>query len=296
MRVHVLRNPAGGSERSRRRADATVGEIRGAGHDIVELTGASSKASSDAVRAAVGSGELELLLVAGGDGLVHLAIQHLAGTQAPLAIAPVGTGNDFATALGLDDVDIPVERLLTGQPTQVDLLRVTSRSSDDETWVASIAIIGFPADINARANRMSSRLGSQIYTIAAAMELPTFRRTTIELKIDGTSLTTDTAMLAIGNTSLFGGGMLACPDASATDGLLHLTSIDGVGRLGILRHLRGRSGGTADRDEVIRRQGRSIEIVTPGVALWGDGEPIATTPARIEVVPHALNVVGIPSR
>jgi len=268
-----------------------VDRLRGAGHAVVELTGSSPEESSSAVQDALERDEVELLVVAGGDGLVHLAIQHLAMTAIPLAIFPTGTGNDFAGALGLTST-LPLERVISRHAQAVDLLRV-SAPGGEVRWVASIAIAGFPADINARANRLPSRLGSQIYALAAVAELAKFRRVTVEVQIDGEKMTTDTAMLAIGNTSLFGGGMLACPDATATDGLLHLTSIDGVGRLGILRHLRGRTGGTADRPEVIRHRSKSIEILTPGIDLWGDGEPITATPVRIEVVSSAINVVGI---
>ncbi len=273
------------------------------------------------------AGDIELLVVAGGDGLVHLAIQHLAETDVPMLLAPTGTGNDFATALGITNDPTPIEQQLTKPAHPVDLIaastlpeatngeqdiadrkrsrggsgaddhvgaRGSGRESQRNTvFIASIAIAGFPADINARANDMPLRLGSQIYTVAAALELPHFRRLRLELRVDDETLMTDTAMLAIGNTSLFGGGMLACPDATATDGYIHLTSIDGVGRLGILRHLKGRAGGTADRAEVIRRRAKRIEIVTPGVAIWGDGEPIAHAPLSSEVRLSAIKIVGI---
>jgi diacylglycerol kinase family enzyme len=86
--------------------------------------------------------------------------------------------------------------------------------------------------------------------------------------------------------------MLACPDASATDGLAHLTSIEGVGRLGILRHLTQKSGGSADRPEVRRATGTTYEIHTPGLALWGDGEPVAESPLTIRLIPAAINIAG----
>jgi diacylglycerol kinase (ATP) len=227
------------------------------------------------------------VLVAGGDGLVHLAIQELAGSSVPVAIAPVGTGNDFASALGLSTIDSTV---VVSEPVAIDLIRIVS--AETTKWVASIAIAGFPASINDRANRMSLPFGSQVYTIAAALELPGFRRTLLSIEIDGETIETDTAMLAIGNTKLFGGGMLACPDARPNDGLLHLTSIQGVGRMGILRHLAGRRGGTANRPEVLRRTGRQIRLQTSPIAVWGDGEPVGVGPLDLTIDPGALLVAG----
>lgn len=214
-------------------------------------------------------------------------------SSVPLVLAPTGTGNDFATALGITK-DADIEQSLAAPPGLVDLLRVTTQDSGP-TYVASIAIAGFPADINARANTMSLPIGRQLYTLAAALELPRFARHRITIDVEGQTLSLDTAMLAIGNTSLFGGGMLACPDATATDGKLHLTSIEGVGRLGVLRHLQGRAGGTADRPEVTRRVATHVDIETPGIDIWGDGEPIATSPATLQIVPHAINIAGVPT-
>ena len=290
MRIHVLRNPSGGSKPTRRAAAQAIGTLRGGGHEVIELTGTSSEESSDALHAAISSAEVDRVLVAGGDGLVNLAIQHLAQTAIPLTISPTGSGNDFATALGIEPGG-SVEAAVNADAQPVDLLRVSS--SGDVHWVASIAISGFPASINARANSMSLPIGGQIYTVAAAMELPRFRRLELELLVDGEPVVLDSAMLAIGNTRFFGGGMLACPDARANDGLIHLTSIEGVGRAGVLRHLAGRTGGTAEREEVTRLTAKRVELATPGVEIWGDGEAIATSPLAIDIIPGALLVSGL---
>lgn len=260
---------------------------------MVELTGSTAEESSAALRAAIAAGDIDRLLVAGGDGLVHLAAQHLVHSDVAVVLAPTGTGNDFSAALGISS-DADVEHALTVDPTPVDLIKATptKTSGGSPKYIASIAIAGFPADINARANAMSLPVGRHIYTVAAALELPKFRRRRIDMTVDGVALHLDTAMLAIGNTSLFGGGMLACPDADATDGKLDLTSIEGVGRRGILPHLLGRAGGTADRPEVTRRVGERVDIRTAGVAIWGDGEPVATSPVTLHVVPNAINISG----
>ena len=287
MRVHVLRNPGGGGRASRARAARIVGRLRGFGHTIIELTGDTPKESSNNLANAVRAGDIDHLVIAGGDGLVHLAIQHLAETKIPVSLAPTGTGNDFATALGIEPVD---DLDLDAPPIDVDLLKADGVNGT--TWVASIAIAGFPAAINRRANSLALPIGAHIYTLAAILELPAFRRQEVQLRLDGDRLTTDSGMLAIGNTKLFGGGMLPCPDARPTDGLAHLTSIEGVGRRGLLPHLIGREGGTADRPEVLRQAGVRIDIDTPNIDLWGDGEPLGQSPMSLRIVPGALRVAG----
>ena len=43
----------------------------------------------------------QVAIVFGGDGSVHRVIQALAGSETPLLVVPVGSGNDFAAAIGI---------------------------------------------------------------------------------------------------------------------------------------------------------------------------------------------------
>jgi len=291
VRLHVLRSPTGGGRESRRASDQLLGELAAAGHEIIDVTGGSSDETSENLQHLIDGGEVDRVLVCGGDGLVHLAVQHLALSGVPMALCPSGSGNDFATALGIHTPDVATT-VASARP--IDLIKVTTPNGF-VSWVASIAIAGFPASINERANKIRLPIGSQIYTLAAALELPRFGRLPLSLRLDGHQIETDSAMLAIGNTKLFGGGMVACPDATAVDGLVHLTSIQHVGRLGILRHLARRGGGTADRPEVLRRTARRIDVDTPGIAMWADGEPLGEAPLSFEVISEALLVPGLAS-
>jgi len=286
--VHLLRSPAGGSRLSRSNAQSLTDIYEAQGLTVVDLTGPTAQASSTALAQAVDRGDIERLVVAGGDGMVHLAIQEVAETHIPVGIVPSGTGNDFAKALDLSRPD-PARALADAVP--VDLLRVRTDNHEDR-WIATVAILGFPADINARANAMRFRPGPAVYTLAMALELPGFSRVVVDLEVDGKPHTIDSAMLAIGNTRYFGGGALICRDAVADDGQAHMTAMEGIDRRGMLIHLGRKSGATLDRPEVKRTSGTRWTITTLGLALWGDGESVRTTPLTIDVVPQALHVAG----
>ena len=280
MVVHVLQNPST-SRAAQKATRSLIAEFRADGERVVDISGSTADEASASVAAALNRGEIERIVIAGGDGLIHLAIQHLAQTGIPTVIAPVGSGNDFAHAVRERDAETD------GVGVTTDLIRVTA-ADGTLTWVASVAIAGFPAAINARANTMGRSWGSSVYALATVRELPTFTRRRFDISIDGIPVTTDSAMLAIGNTKYFGGGMLPCPDALPDDGIMHLTSIEGVDRRRLLPHLRGRAGGTAERKEVLRGTGQRFEIETPDIEFWADGELLGRSPLTFELVPAAL--------
>src|SRR5690606_4488553 len=104
-------------------------------------------------RAAV-AGDPAALVAVGGDGLVSLALQAVAGTSVPLGIIAAGTGNDFARACGLPRrgpaaAAVAVAAALrTRDLTAVDLGRAGS------TWFGGVLAAGFDSRVTERGNRM----------------------------------------------------------------------------------------------------------------------------------------------
>ena len=87
------------------------------------------------------------IVVIGGDGMVHAAINN--ARENPIGLIPAGTGNDFARALGLP-LDDPIEnirRVLSAEVEEVDLGKV------GEDYFAAICSTGFDSVVNERANK-----------------------------------------------------------------------------------------------------------------------------------------------
>ena len=80
--------------------------------------------ATDAAAQAVEDG-YDHLFVAGGDGTLNEALNGVARVDGGLeaitfGVIPLGTGNDFATALGLpEDVEAAIDLLLEGEPRPV---------------------------------------------------------------------------------------------------------------------------------------------------------------------------------
>ena len=95
-----------------------------------------------------------------------------------------------------------------------------------ETYVAAVLATGFDALVNRRANQMPWPRGSTRYALAVMAELRVF--SPLHCLADPWTVRCRelrAMLVAIGNTSFYGGGMLICPQADPYDGLLDVTII-----------------------------------------------------------------------
>ncbi|MEO1062532.1 MAG: YegS/Rv2252/BmrU family lipid kinase [Actinomycetota bacterium] len=257
------------------------------GHRVVELD--ASDATSTRTAIASLPPEVRRVIGIGGDGLTHHVVQHLAGADRELGLVPVGTGNDFATALDLPtDTDEAIEVAL-GPTRPIDAIET------DHGWAASVATVGFSGDVNARADRIRLPLGSFVYTAATIVELPRLRPRGIWMGLDGADpIEIETVMLAVANTPRFGGGMLVCPDARPDDGLLDVTSVGPVGRTKLLRVFpRIFRGEHLSYPEVTTWRAATVTL-SDGVDVWADGELLGPSPVTLRAVPGALRIAAPP--
>jgi len=244
-----------------------------------------------AVRQSVDSGA-QCIVVAGGDGTWHYAIQSLAGTSTPTALLAIGTGDDNARSLGFPRHD--PERLgrciAEGRVRSIDLGRL--ESSTVSRWFSGVASVGFDSQVNERANAYERLPGTLRYLVAAAAELRGFSPGDYRFTVDGESHELSAMLMAVGNGGFYGGGMAICPDARTDDGYLDATVLTAMPIRRFLAALPLVYRGThVRRPEVDQFRGRELAIDSPGHLVFADGEPIGRTPVSMQVVPDALRIV-----
>ncbi|WP_067973101.1 diacylglycerol/lipid kinase family protein [Nocardiopsis trehalosi] len=288
--VSLLVNPASGSGRAAAVAVRLLRELRSRGADPAVLVGRTAADSDRLARAAVAEGTGALVAV-GGDGLVHTALQAVAGTDVPLGVVPAGTGNDIARAFGAPAaVPAAAEVVLRGRAATADTVRAGGRH------VLSVLACGFDARVNERVNASRLRLGRAGYVLGAVAELGSFTPVPFRLDVDGTRVAADGMLVAVGNTACYGGGMRVCPDAVPDDGLLDVVLVRAVSRAAFLRFFPLVFSGAHTRlDEVTVLRGRRVRIATaPGAApvpAYADGERLGAPPLTCEAVPGAVRVL-----
>ena len=286
-RVTLLANPAAGNGRGARVALLAARRLRARGAQVSIVVGSSAEQARQRTAAALQAGT-DMLVVAGGDGMAHLATQLLATTDVPLAMVPAGTGNDFARALGVPRHD-PVaaaDVALDGTARMIDLGRL------DNGWFATVLTRGLDARISERVNDMSWPPGWSRYTLALLCELTPLRATQFDLDLDGAHLTVSGLLVAVGNTPYYGSGMRICPDARPDDGLLDVTVVEEAPMATLLRFFpRIYQGTHVHHPKVHTFRARRVHVTAPSSRAHADGEPLGTGTTRAEAIPAALRVM-----
>ncbi len=293
--VAVLTNPAAGRSRHQRVVPQIVERLRAAGRPLTLLRANDSAESERVCRQALADG-VGALVAVGGDGTVHAAVQAVAGTGVPLAVVPAGTGNDFAVALGVSTdplaaADVAASGLKTDTTRMVDLARVTD-TNDATRWFGTVLAAGFDAVVNERANRLRWPRGDRRYDVAIVLELLKLRARRYVLRLDGQEHHTDAVLVAVGNTTSYGGGMRICPNADPTDGLLDIVVGGRFSRPALMRIKPRVYHGTHVHHRMVQTyRARTVELSAEGITTYADGERCLALPVTITSVPGALRVL-----
>lgn len=285
--IHIL-----SKEGSAREADAVAAAVRAEGIPVTNIRTKDGVEVGRLLKQKLD--EIQHLVIVGGDGLIHLAAQVMAESGKPIGIVPAGTGNDIARGLGLTRHRlhglVPATKRALETATPMDLIKV------GDTWAVSVVTAGFSGRVNCRANQSRLPIGRFKYTAATLRELTSLDPCRMVMTCAGGRPEDEfTVLIAIGNTSYFGGGMAICPKADPVDGNLHVVTVAPVPVRTFARVLPRAFNGSHIRHRAV------WDTVTPeltleaDVQLWADGEPLdcdASSGIAVTCVPTALLIAG----
>ena len=285
--IALLVNPTAGKGRAGRVAEIAVERLRDAGFTVRRLQGRDASEAEDLARQAVTAG-LETLVVVGGDGLVHLAVQALAHSDTTLGIIPAGTGNDAARYFNVPrgDPAAAADVVVAGRTRVVDLARTGPR------YFLCVLSAGFDAIVNERANRMTWPRGQMRYNLATVAELRVFAALPYTLELDGSVKTVRAMLVAVGNGPSFGGGLRITEGAELDDGLLDVVLFHPVTKPDLLRTYPRLFTGTHTTHPAYEHHlVREVTVAAPGVIAYADGERVGPLPLTITAEPLALRAL-----
>ncbi|WP_327237410.1 diacylglycerol kinase [Streptomyces sp. NBC_01317] len=305
--ITLLVNPTAGRGRGAHAARPAAAALRDAGLSVTTVAGVDSADALRRARDAVAGGTGALVAV-GGDGMVSLALQAVAGTATPLGVIAVGTGNDFARTLGLPVRDpaaagrLAADALKRDGGSAVDLGRAGGSAGEGGrggggraggTWFGTVLATGFDSRVNDRGNRMRWPRGRAKYDLAMLAELAAFRPVPYRLTLDdGAEREIEATLVAVGNGSSYGGGMRICAGARTDDGLFDVTVVGSCSRTTLLTVFpRVYRGTHLSHPAVTVHRAARVTLAAPGLTGYADGEPLGPLPLTAVCVPGAVRVL-----
>ena len=285
-RFRILVNPLSGGGS----APAAVARVESllveAGAEVTVETSTSAEYSQAVVADAVASDEI--VVAAGGDGMLASIGGAVVAAEGQLGIIPSGRGNDFARMLGLSSDPAEVAQcLLSGAPTALDVI-----DADGHIVLGSMyaGVDSMASEIVDNARRLPSAIQ---YPYAAVRALLTYKPASFTVTVDGHRHEQRAYNVVVANSAYYGKGMKIAPAADVRDGILEVIVLPASSRWAMVRRLpKVYEGKHIEMAGVTCFRGQSVTVEADcPVQAYGDGEMIGPLPRTATVLPGAIQVL-----
>jgi YegS/Rv2252/BmrU family lipid kinase len=224
-------------------------------------------------------------------------------SKAIMGLIPSGTRNVLAKSLDFpEEVMECCHNFIKGKTQEIDVISATVTDAKDHSKTITkvflnAAEIGFGAEIIDRSKKVRSKINSRVIsTIASvATSLPAYESNLCEVIVDDgrEKILTKMTMAIVANGKFLGGGFMAAPRASVSDGLLDIVILKDSGSFKMLDNLVNmKTGSYANENEIFYMQARKVSLNSKesDITVTIDGEPIGILPATFQILENALIV------
>ena len=298
MKSRLIVNPVSGSDAAPDYLQTINERLREAIGDMdITMTVAAGDASASAAQAARDG--YERLFVGGGDGTLNEVINGVASVEGGLGqitfgLIPLGTGNDFAGALGIpEEVDAAISILLEDRTLEVDVGMLNDRH------FVNVSAGGFIAEVSSAVNpQLKTVAGKLAYLIGGAQVLMEYEHANLRLRVVENERVVEREMgmemFAVCNSRLVGDGRLIAPHAVINDGLLDVCIVEAMPMLDFVNLLSSVSGGTHVEDpRVTYFHAREIDLhFDRTIKVNTDGEVLEAADCSYRILPRAARFLA----
>ncbi len=300
MKSRLIINPVSGGDSApdvlqtiNERLRASFGEM-----DIVMTVGAGD--AGDAAEAAARAGDYDKLFVGGGDGTLNEVVNgvaRVAGAFERLAfgLVPLGTGNDFANALGLpEDIEAAIDILTAGRIIVADVGDLNGRR------FINVSAGGFIAEVSDAVNpQLKTIAGKLAYLVGGAQVLFDYEPVRASISLTGddgrmSERNVDVQMFAVCNSRMVGGGRLIAPHALIDDGALDVCVVEAMPVIEFIGLLTRVSAGEHLADERVSYfRARQLELrFARTIKVNIDGEVLETDHCHYTLQPRTARFLA----
>lgn len=227
------------------------------------------------------------VIIVGGDGTLHEAINGFHSfDRVNLGIIPCGTGNDFASALGISLNPIKaLDLIIDGTPKYTDYMQMPT--------VRGLNIIGMGIDVDVlkRYNKLKKK-NKFGYTMSLVKTLFNFDYVQFDATLNDQTTSYKSFIACIANGHRYGGGIPICPIADATDGELDFLAVRSMKKIKIINaFLKLKAGKVLTLKQAEHSKTKKVKIETPmPYTVNVDGELYENIPFEVEIVSNTLKV------
>jgi diacylglycerol kinase (ATP) len=297
MHFYLLENPAAGRGKARAFLDGVTRALVAAGQRVTTYGGRSAPDVVAHVNT-LGAGDLDVLVVVGGDGTLRTVVGARDGAPPwPVGVIPVGTANLVARELGTFPPTTPealAARLQRGRAWTVDLLEMRRGEGPPERALAvvSIGVDGTLVHEVANARRRARGRGGYDKWLAPGLGVVrAFRPPPLEVQVDSAPPRTCAAVV-IQNAHCYGGLFTLSPAARLDSGQAEVVLLDAQSPRDLVRLVVAAGLGRIHRDRQVKiLRGARVRLRAPApVHVQADGDPAGTTDVDVRVLPAAMRL------
>ena len=228
------------------------------------------------------------IVVIGGDGSLHEVLNGFSDfDKVALGLIPCGTGNDFASAVGIpEDPEKALDIILNGAPQFTDFMQMPT--------VRGINIIGMGIDVDVlRRYEKAKKKTKLTYTLCLIKSLLHFEYSDFDVETsDGKKEHYRSIIACIANGHRYGGGIEICPPAKAFDNQLDFVAMKEMKRIKLIgAFMKLKKGKVLTLPQAVHFNATDIKIVPEGdYTVNVDGQLYENIPFSIKIVPNTLRM------
>jgi len=265
--------------------------LRGRGVSVEVRATAGPDDAARLAEEAVSAGATDLV-VRGGDGTIHEAIQGLVGASVRLMAWPAGTANVLARQLKLPaNAEGAAEVFLRGRVRRISLGRATVERTGARRYFFMLAGVGLDASVVRSVRpRLKRRVGEAAFWYAGLGHLAHWEPQEFTVEIGGEALPATYA--AIGKAPWYGGGLKLTPRARLDAPTFEVCVINSRSRLRYLRLLtQAMRGGAREGTPGVTFRTATRVRCDGDASVQADGELIGELPMTFEIIPEGVEVI-----
>lgn len=244
--------------------------------------------------------QFDIIIAAGGDGTLHQVLNGILSSSKEavtpmLGVLPIGTGNDFAKAVGITRSASQILKMISEHSVKkIDIGEITclnSEGSHIQRYFINVADVGMGPTVVKKVLQNKKFLGAAVsYYKSILSTFFTYKPISLTATSKDWSWEDKMRTFAVANGSYFGNGLCIAPHSRLDDGYLNAFACGNVSIADfMIQSIPMKMGKKVSHPKVKYFTTTDIQLQSQEVCeIEADGEWLGYLPARITLVPRKI--------